>query len=260
VTGAGPLVFRNFSDARAEAEAAARYAVQRLGLPDTAVLLPNNAYGRRMADLFARAVGEAGGRVVARVSYGTGAVTFKEPLRQLADGPSFSVLFVPDSHKRVALLGPHLAAAGFQAAYGARALTRTDEVQVRPVQLLGTGAWYHGELLDHGAVRYLDGAVFPVGFFAEADSAEAIRFSTRSLAAGTGRPGPFSAYAYDSALLLAGVLADERARDRQAVAGLLARLTRRHGVTATRSFSPARNPAGDPFMIAISERGFSAAP
>jgi len=262
VPGAGPFVFRNGADVAAEAADSARYAVRRLGLVRAAVLHPDNAYGRRMRDLFEQAYRAEGGQVVRSVSYGSRDVTFGKPLASLASAPPFSALFVPDVHARVALLAPHLAAAHFVSTYAARPPRTAPNAQVvdRPVQLLGSGAWYDDKLLSHGAVRYLDGAIFPASFFAEAERPEVIHLVTAAMAAGGGRPGPFTAYAYDSARLLGAVLSDPRASSREAVRDLLDGVTGHPGVTSTTGFAPDRNPEGEPTMAMISERGFTPAP
>ena len=190
-------------------------------------------------------------------------MTFEAALATLAGGPRFSALFVPDNHSRVRLIAPHLAAAGFRSSYAARPPAERKTRGGSPVadiavQLVGTGAWYHRALLSQGGARYLEGAIFPTGHFAESDVPEAIRFATRALSAGHDFPGSFEAYAYDSYLLLGRIAAD--AAGRADVRRRLAGLSRPAGVTSTTGFGTDRNPAGDPFMAVINERGFKAAP
>ncbi len=254
VTAQGDRVFRNFLDPVAEAVAVARFAVTDQGLRRLAVLRPDNGYGVRLTEAFEGAATEAGAEVV-QVQVYRGAA-FATAIEALLAGPAFQALFLPDTHRSVSLLAPHLAVAGLRSVGGADGDgPDLDPEGDRPVQLLGAGGWANAGLLSHGAARYLEGAVFATGWWGDAEHSEAIRFGARMVERG-GEPEVFAAYAYDSAARLLRV-AEVVGRDRPAVAQALT-TDRWHGPVAGRGFGGDRNPAATPHLIRVRPIGFSA--
>ena len=257
VTAAGDQVFRNFLDPAGEAQAVGRFAVTDRGLARVAVLRPANGYGDQLARAFSGAVAAAGGAVVQTQVYRGRA--FGPAIKALAAGPSFDGLFIPDSHAGVALIAPHLAAAGLRSSdlgvAGRKGADRKDGGD-RPIQLLGAGAWAHRDLLAHGGDRYLHGAVFAAGWWPNAAQAEAVRLSSQLTERG-GEAEAFAAYAYDSARRLG--LAAAGGGDRAAVRDRLAS-SRSEGPVATLGFGPTRNPDAPPHLVVVRPVGLSALP
>lgn len=245
-------VFRNFVDPAAEARAVARYAVTQLGLRRLAVLRPANGYGKRLAAAFDAAATHAGGAVVQTQVYDRRA--FDPALKALVAGARFDALFIPDTHATVALLAPHLAAAGLRSTFGGADDGAGGQDQA--VQLLGAGGWAHRDLTAHGADRYLDGAVFAAGWWPDATQPEAVRFSS-SIAERGGEPEVFAAYAYDSVQRMARTAG--AGVDRAVVRKSLA-TARWEGAVATQGFNATRNPDAPPYLIRVRIVGLSAIP
>lgn len=108
---------------------------------DFAVLHPDDAEGRRLADAFAAEVQGLGGRVVARVAFAPQGADFADRLR-LVTRERPEVVYVPADAAQAAWLAEQLPAEGLGAL------------------LLGTAAWNDAALLARAGER-LDGAIVP---------------------------------------------------------------------------------------------------
>lgn len=99
-----------------------------------AALLPDDAYGRMMGDVFRQAVAASGGTVKAVEVYGVQGNAALEPARRLIDamkradedGEPVDAVFLPAGPEALASLGPLLTYAG---------------MDLNRVKLIGTGAW-----------------------------------------------------------------------------------------------------------------------
>jgi ABC-type branched-subunit amino acid transport system substrate-binding protein len=74
----GPYIFQANPDYDLRGRAAARYALQQLGLRTFAVLAPSDSYGKLMVESFIAEVGRLGGRVIAIEWYLRGATDLQE--------------------------------------------------------------------------------------------------------------------------------------------------------------------------------------
>ncbi len=102
-----PTVFQTNITSAFEARLLARLAVQVLLKRDLAVLHPDTRDGARAAEVFATAVTDLGGRIVAVEAFNTGLTDFREPLSRLvAHLPE--AIFVPAGVDQMVLLGPQL--------------------------------------------------------------------------------------------------------------------------------------------------------
>lgn len=152
-----PNLLSLLPDNERRAERLARQARQRGAR--AAILAPRGGFGRTMSDAFSRAFQQSGGKVVARRLYPPTMHSFAPLAKSLAEGPTFDVLFVPDSAARLALIAPAIANAGLSpVAPGAKPL------KGRPIALLATA-----DGIDDGIVRragrYLSGALVAPGYY-----------------------------------------------------------------------------------------------
>lgn len=149
ITDAGPYVFQNMLTARAQAQALARFAMEKRGMRRFAILYPSIPYGIELANAFWDEVEARGGEIRAAETYAADRTTFtplvksmvgklhlderadfqaeaqeilkkeKDPFRRrkalekvlskLAPITDFDAVFIPDQAKAVKLIAPALA-------------------------------------------------------------------------------------------------------------------------------------------------------
>lgn len=209
VSDAGGYVFHAGLAPEDEMEALVSYAMDDLGLTRFAVLHPQIEYGERMLKLFRERVEDKGGTIVGVESYEAKATTFTKPIRRLVqrDEPSnrpdyrrlvarckdapdsyrkarcekeaqekippiieFEGLFIPDGHRKVALIAPAVAAEDIVVARDPRVLEKIERTlgrEVHPITLLGTSAW-SSPGLGKKAGRAVENAIFADVSFGDA--------------------------------------------------------------------------------------------
>ncbi|HUO58640.1 MAG TPA: penicillin-binding protein activator [bacterium] len=79
----GPYLFSNSMTNEMQGRAAAKYAMEKLGLRKFAILAPDDGYGETLADAFQKAVTSAGGSVVYSETYVPNSTDFKKQLIDL---------------------------------------------------------------------------------------------------------------------------------------------------------------------------------
>ncbi|MBK8166528.1 MAG: branched-chain amino acid ABC transporter substrate-binding protein [bacterium] len=138
----GANVFQTNLPGLHEPRLLAAMAIQVLLKRDFAVLHPDDAEGRRLADAFTAEIEHLGGRLVARAAFVPEGTDALGPLRQVRERRP-EVIYVPATAAQAAWLVDHLPGEGFGAL------------------VLGTGAWNDASLLAHAGAS-LDGAIIPV--------------------------------------------------------------------------------------------------
>ena len=104
-----------------------------------AALVPDNAYGTVVEAAFKQVVARRGGRVVALERYPLDKAQMQAPVRNVAQSAARAdAIFVPDGADAVATVVQTLAAAG---------------VDVKRVQLLGTGLWEDPQVFSNAQVE-----------------------------------------------------------------------------------------------------------
>ncbi len=223
-------VLRTFVSRGEEARAIARYAVVEAGLPAVAVIHPNNAYGRELAEAFVEEVLRLGGHVTAHHEYQSGdepqevvmgllgrrrAPEKELELRELG----FEALFIADTARNVRAIVPYLKYM--------RVPLRTHPAR-RGVQLLGAGGWTTPTIVDP-AEGLTDNAVFVSAFVADAEDSITGGFLRSFHESLGGVPSPFQAECYDTMSLLLHALGS--AGDRASLLEELHRVRNWMGVT-----------------------------
>ncbi|MDX9708126.1 MAG: penicillin-binding protein activator [Trichloromonas sp.] len=229
----GDFIFRHSLTPQAQVEALLSQAMERRGLSRFAVLYPENSQGKTLAGVFVNAVLRRGGQIVATEGYGENLNDFRIPLRLVKgedpninasttnDPPRFEALFLPDYPEKISLIAPQLSYYGLQ-----------------DVQLLGISGWKSPELLRSSG-RYLQGAIFADGFYAEAGAANVRRFVEAYSARYGVPPSILEAQGYDVASLLLQLMVHPQVQDRQSLRDTLSRVENFSG--AARPFTIAAN-------------------
>lgn len=258
----GDYIFRLALTSHNQVETLVRYANAGDGRKRFAILAPDNRLGQEFADLFSQAVRRHGGTVVARQSYSDSDSDFRTPIKLLkGENPAipdpdsnessrlvvrsaplpFDVLFIPDVGERVALIASYLAYYG-----------------VENIQLLGTSAWNTSELLEHSA-RYVDGAVFTVGFYAGSDQPRVRDFVARYGERYGEEPSILEAQGYDLARLLIALLEGGKIRSRSELRSALAQVKNFPAISGDLAFDPLGDGLKKPVLLRIQNGALIAA-
>lgn len=159
------------------------FAVSR-GKRSFAALLPDNAYGTVVQAAFQQAVARRGGRIVAMEKYPLDPRQMGEAVRRVAQAANRAdSIFIPDGADAVPQVVAALAA---------------DNVNLKRVQLLGTGLWDEQRIFETPA---LSG-----GWYAAPDNAGFRSFATRYRAHYGQEPVRTATLAYDAVALVAALV------------------------------------------------------
>ncbi|MGQ4808080.1 Cell division coordinator CpoB [Candidatus Entotheonellaceae bacterium PAL068K] len=200
--------FRNSITDAPQALFLARYAIQTLNLSRFVVLYADEPYGITLKDAFIEQVVQLQGEVVAAVPYPPDATDFSPQIRllgSLRDKTLYDAIFIPGYYDKAALIASELAF-----------------FSITGVQLLGTDGWNNPELIDIGE-RFVEGAIFVDGFFAESPAPAVQAFVHRFQARYHEVPSLWAAQAYDTVEMIAEALrqgAATRAQLRDALLGV----------------------------------------
>jgi len=159
------------------------FAISR-GKRSFAALLPDNAYGTVVQAAFQSEVARRGGRVVALEKYPLDPSRMGDAVRKVAQAASRAdSIFIPDGADAVPQVVAQLAA---------------NKVNLRRVQLLGTGLWDEPRIFE---TKDLNG-----GWYAAPDSAGFRSFATRYQARYGQAPVRTATLAYDAVALVAALV------------------------------------------------------
>jgi branched-chain amino acid transport system substrate-binding protein len=165
------------------------YAISR-GKRSFAALLPDNAYGAVVQAAFQQEVSRRGGRVLALEKYPLDPSKMAEPVRRVAQAASrVDAIFIPDGADAVPQVVQALAA---------------DRVNLRRVQLLGTGLWDDPRIFS---TKSLDG-----GWYAAPESSGFRNFAARYRARYGSEPVRTATLAYDAVALVAALVKTQGAQ------------------------------------------------
>ncbi len=269
ITGEGEMVFRNFLVPSAEIKKIISTAVDELGLKRFAILYPDNPYGRFFMNKFWDGVEKAGAAVTAVESYKPDQTDFGEQIKKMtglyyprpaslvkklremktpyeleteieSDKPQpiidFDAVFIPDTYQRVIMIAPQLM-----------------YYDVSDVQLIGTSLWQSPKLIEM-AGKYVQGAIFPSGFFARQQDPEVRTFVRRYEENFSSEPGTLAATGYDTAGILKAVMTEFDIRTRRELKRAFLTIPRYHGVTGSISFDAQGEVEKEPLILTVSGR------
>jgi branched-chain amino acid transport system substrate-binding protein len=272
ITEEGDMVFRNFLTPAVEMEQLVFKAIQDLGLSRFGILYPESAYGRRLMNLFWDRVEQAGAHVTAVESYGPEVTDFSEEIRKMAglyyprppsvleklmqaklaafdagveSGPyeetknsepivEFDAVFIPDGFQKIALIAPQF-----------------PFHDIFNIRFLGTSLWQAHDLLEQGA-EYLQGAVFPTGFFAQAEEPFVELYKENFET----DPSILAAIGYDTIRFLEHLVETQAPRTRRAFQQALLSQHDFHGLRGMISFDDQREATTPALLLTIRGKRF----
>jgi ABC-type branched-subunit amino acid transport system substrate-binding protein len=252
ITETGDFVFRNFFTPQMQVKAIVSFAVEKLGVNRFAILYPDEKYGKTFMNLFWDEVIASGGIVTGLESYGLGKTDFSAPIKKLVglyyeipedllkekgkdkliDDDNilytdkkpepvidFDALFIPDGPKRAGLIMPQLA-------YN----------DIEDVYIFGTNLWHSDRLIEM-AHKYVQDAVMPDLFFAGSSSEHVQDFVKSFKDSFKKKPGFIEAIAYDTAMILFGIISRSDVSFRSTIKKELTRMEGFDGITGHTRFT-----------------------
>jgi ABC-type branched-subunit amino acid transport system substrate-binding protein len=255
----GEYIFRNSLTSQQQVRALVRYAVEKQGLRTFAILAPENKMGAEMAGLFRTAVQQAGGEIVAEQSYAETATDFRRQIKLLKgenpdlpdveveipqSGPNkgikpppvplpFQAVFLPDESARMAQVTPQLAFYGIEGA-----------------QLLGINVWNSPDLVKL-AGRFVEGAVFPDGFFRYSPYPFVQAFVHSYTKKYQEEPSILEAQGYDAAGILLSLMERPDVRSREGLRIALSQLRNYVGVTGATAFAASGEAEKELYLLQV---------
>jgi branched-chain amino acid transport system substrate-binding protein len=222
-----------FLDNRELVRTLVSYCKDKLGATRFAVLYPEDRYGQNLSKIFSEVVKEAGGSLLASVSYKDKSTDFREPIEKLlniakknspptgVETTPFDVLFIPDQVQTVALIAPQL-----------------PYNNVVGVTLLGTNLWGEAPLVQAGGV-YVERAVFATPFMADSPNRNVKAFREKFEAKYNVPPSYLEAQAYDALMLFLEARngSNTEAKDRASLLRNLLQIRDFQGVAGTYAFN-----------------------
>jgi len=269
ITETGDMVFRNFLTPSKEVKRLLDPEIFEMGIKRFAILYPDNSYGRFFMNLFWDRLEEMGGTVAAVESYDPDTTDFADQIKKMTgryyprpyplvrkliemrtpeeeesklypEEPEpiieFDAIFIPDNFQRVAMIAPQLV-----------------YHDVLDVLLMGTSLWQSPELIET-AGDYVQGAIFPSGFFESSGESCVSAFSEDYLMDFDAMPGILVATGYDTITLLKHMMAVKHVRTREELKEALLECRDFPGLTGNVVFDPEGEVEKEPFLLTISGR------
>lgn len=273
ITKTGDMVFRNFLTPSKEVEALLYRSMNEMGMKRFAIFYPHNAYGTYFMNIFWDKVEEMGGEITAVESYPEDETNFDvgikkmvglyyprpesvvrmleemkkaeevakdevaapdEDMDPVAEGEveaeqdeeeepepivDFDAVFIPDNHQHIALIAPQF-----------------PFYNVFNIPFLGTSLWLSDELIDTTG-DYIQGAIFPTGFYVDNDAADVKAFVRDYKNNFESEPGVLAANGYDTIRLLKELFHRGSIKSRKDIQRMLLHYDLFDGVTGRISFN-----------------------
>ncbi len=282
ITTEGDMVFRNFLTPAKEIQRLLDKAINEMDLRRFAIIYPDNPYGRFFMDLFWEKAEKMGGTITAVESYKPDETDFAveikkmvglyytrpesvvkklEEMRQLeqegeagetGDEPKeeeepepivdFDAVFIPDNPQQVALIAPQF-----------------PFHNIFNVRLLGTSLWQSPELIET-ARKYVQGAIFPSGFFSKSDSPMVREFVALYKENFESEPGILAASGYDTIMLLKHLIDTAEIKTKKDFQERLLQYDDYYGVTGRIAFDDEGEVEKEPVLLTISGKHFDTLP
>lgn len=279
ITAHGEMVFRNFLTPSREVKRLLEKVVNDMGLNRFAILYPDNTYGRFLTGLFWDEVERVGAEIRAVESYSPEQTDFAVEIKKMVglhhprpawvqqtliqkrsmewenlmeeeqnigEEPEpivdFDAVFVPDNPQQVALIAPQF-----------------PFHNIFDVLFLGTSLWQSPELIET-AGDYVQGAIFPSGFFTKVESNGVREFVQLYRENFESEPGILAASGYDTIRFIKKVLDGEVIRTRRDFQSRLSESDGFYGVTGKISFDQEGEVEKEPILLTISGKRFRTVP
>lgn len=281
ITSIGDYVFRNFITPSMQVKALTDFTTKTLGLNRFAILYPDETYGITFMNLFWDGLLENGGKIVGVEAYNPQHTDFADPIKKLvglyydvpedlkevdplseeedqnlrdSDSPlnqeqktedkepeaivDFDAIFIPDSPRIAGLIIPQLAF-----------------YDVKDIYLLGTNLW-HSDTLIKMALQYVQGAIMPDGFFSGSSAPVVQDFVQIFEETYQEKPGFIEAVAYDSAMMVFGVINQPDLRFKSELKNALLNMAVYSGITGPTYFDENGEAQKQLYLLRIKGRKF----
>jgi branched-chain amino acid transport system substrate-binding protein len=281
ITSIGDYVFRNFITPSMQVKALTDFTTKTLGLNRFAILYPDETYGITFMNLFWDGLLENGGKIVGVEAYNPQHTDFADPIKKLvgmyydvpedlkevdplseeedqnlrdSDSPlnqeqktedmepeaivDFDAIFIPDSPRIAGLIIPQLAF-----------------YDVKDIYLLGTNLW-HSDTLIKMAPQYVQGAIMPDGFFSGSSAPVVQDFVQIFEETYQEKPGFIEAVAYDSAMMVFGVINQPDLRFKSELKNALLNMAVYSGITGQTYFDENGDAQKQLYLLRIKGRKF----
>jgi len=202
----GSYWFNTAMTSSVQAKRLVEYAILKLGYHRFCIIYPKTAYGRELADMFAKEVIHSGGEVIAVEEYTEAQTDIGEQLRRikakdleqygleeteetrtgeerLVYTPGFDAVFLPGQPVHLAIIAAQLAFFDMN------------------VPILGGNSWHNPELF-RWAKQDLNGSIFVDGFFLNSPDPSVQMFIQRYRNQFHKEPSLFAVQAYDAATVV----------------------------------------------------------
>ena len=291
ITREGDMVFRNFLTPSKEVETILSRAMNELGMRRFAIFYPDNPYGKFFMNLFWDRVEEMGGEITAVESYPEDETDFAVSIKKMVglyyprpesvvrmleemkkkssqetlednlmqdedmdvvkkgdkektgvdqdkeEEPEpivdFDAVFIPDNYQHIALIAPQF-----------------PYYNVFNVPFLGTSQWLSDELIETTG-DYIQGAVFPSGFYIENESEAVQGFVQAYRANFDSTPGILAANGYDTIRFLKEIINRGSIKSRKDFQRMLFNDDSFYGVTGKISFDQQGEVQKNPLLLTV---------
>jgi branched-chain amino acid transport system substrate-binding protein len=278
ITNEGDMIFRNFITPSKEIETLLNRAITKMGIKKFAIFYPDRTYGQYMKDLFRERVMLMGGTITAIESYKPDQTDFADVIKELVglkffnyyssgkdkskfydmtnmkseveddEMPDdqkkeagtlldFEAVFIPDNYQQISLIAPQFPYYG-----------------IFNVPFLGTSLWMSDDLITSTG-SFVQGAIFPVGFYPYAYAEGIEEFVTDYKDAFKSEPGVLAANGYDTIRLISAILNEGNISSRKDLQKALFNVVF-GGVTGQISFDEKGEVKKEPLLLTIKGEEF----
>jgi len=275
ITSKGEMIFQNTLAPEDQIRTLVHKAMDEMGLERFAILYPANPYGSYFMNLFWDKVDAKGGMITAVESYEAQSTDFTTEIKKMVglfyprpngemeeeargsellnptleedefeEEPDpvvdFDAVFIPDSHQGAALIASQLA-----------------YHDVVGVTLLGTSLWNSPELVETAGM-YMQGAIFPSGFFPGSGYPGVEKFVAQYRSSFGQEPELLAAIGYDTIRIVKHTLRkdSEQIQTRSDLRAALAEQATFASVTGPMSFDEQRRATREPLLLTVSNGHF----
>jgi ABC-type branched-subunit amino acid transport system substrate-binding protein len=239
-----------------------------MGFRNFAILYPNNSYGQVLMDLFWDQVDARGGKITAVESYSPKETDFALQIKKLVglyyprpkairdmmktvrakraeeiidlrdeEEPipivDFDAVFIPDNVQHIALIAPHF-----------------PFYSVFDIRLLGTSLWQSEELIELSG-EYVQGAVFPTGFYPLLEEEKVRLFVEKYTDVFEETPGVLAATGYDTVSFIKNLVIEGAIRTSEELQEGLSQAAPYEGVTGSFSFDASGEVEKKPVLLTV---------
>jgi branched-chain amino acid transport system substrate-binding protein len=258
VTLRSKFLLRNGLTSPLQAKEVADYAMTQGGMKRVVIFYPRNSYGEELSRAFADEVTRLGGEIIVQESYPPDSVDFSQEIKHIVKvdlskygiqgekieekdfkhkikrdyTPGFDSIFLPGEGMRAGLIPSQLAF-----------------FDIKGVAFYGSNGWNSPEFLKAGG-KYLEGGVFPDGFFIDASSTQTTQFVARYRKTFQMDPTIFSAQSYDAMNMIIQAIKNGAVTGGQVRSAILG-MNPYEGVTGTTRFGASGEAEKKAFILQI---------